>query len=322
MNVISCVLALAVAGAPSSPTTCSRTDHRCKARDYERKAERADAGHDRATYLLGAHRSYWFLYQETEAAADLCAARRTLEASLSVEGQPERQRADARAELAKLAAIARDRGIRCSDRKRPPKVAPPPKLAATSPEPEPQPPAASEVAEVAAPSLTPATAPPLAEEKQAPSARPSSRLMSPVVGPRHPFVAVGAASSPAGDRSPVEARPGRSLVIVGSTALGVGLSLGGVAAFAGSRAVELHRQGERLIDTNPDPDDAVRAQREQLANDYRAKQDLAVGTAIAGGVALIVGTALVAVGATRLRRGSSRTAFAPVPGGLVFHARF
>ncbi|MEZ4452929.1 MAG: hypothetical protein R3B09_25950 [Nannocystaceae bacterium] len=318
MNVLSYVLALAVAGAPSSPTTCSRTDHRCKARDYERKAARADAALDRATYLLGAHRSYWFLYQETEAAADLCAARRTLEASLAVEGQPERQRTDARTELSRLASIARDRGVRCGDRRQPTKSAPPPKLATPSPAQEPTPPAADEGA---ASSITAATAPPLSKE-QVESTRPSVELMPLVAGPRHPFVALGAASPPGGDRGPEAHRPGRPLVIVGSAALGLGLSLGGVAAFAGSRAVDLHREGERLIADNPDPDDAARAKREQLAIDYRAKQDLAVGTAIAGGVALIVGTALVAVGATRLRRGSSRTAFTPAFGGLVFHARF
>jgi hypothetical protein len=44
--------------------------------------------------------------------------------------------------------------------------------------------------------------------------------------------------------------------------------------------------------------------------------------AVVGGTTLVVGAVLVGVGARRFARVTSRAALLPMPGGLVFRARF
>ena len=92
MSATACTLAavLVFEAAAASPATeeCPLTDNRCKAGQYERRAATAPTPAQRALYLYGAYRSYMLLFENTADRADLCAARRTLDASLTVAGQP------------------------------------------------------------------------------------------------------------------------------------------------------------------------------------------------------------------------------------------
>ena len=97
MSATACTLAavLMFEAAASPPVTeeCPLTDNRCKAGLYERRASTAPNAAQRAQYLYAAYRSYLFLFEKTGAPRDLCAARRSLDASLAVADQPQALRA-------------------------------------------------------------------------------------------------------------------------------------------------------------------------------------------------------------------------------------
>lgn len=311
MNTISGILAvlLALQGpAPASTpdgASCDLTDNRCKAGRFERQAEQAASPSQRALYLYAAHRSYMSLHKETGDMRDLCDARRAFDRSLAVEGLSAEQRASIEEGRAELETRERKAGGRCGrTAKRPrstesaaPKMSPRP---ATLTVIEPETPAATKDDPV---DLLPVTV------GQRSSPQPIARLTD-----------VSPAPSPP---APAPARRGRPLVIAGGVTLGFGLSLVGLAGYSGRRALEVHQAGVQLHeDVQGPPDDDARTRDAELEREYRRMGSVALGTAIAGGVTVIVGTALVAVGGRRLARTASNTALVPVPGGLAFHARF
>ena len=118
-------------------------------------------------------------------------------------------------------------------------------------------------------------------------------------------------------------RVNRRLVIAGSVTLALGLSLVGVAGYAGSQRIEARRASLELL-----AEAQGRATTEQTAQDlalrdtYRTMGHLALGTSLAGGAAVLVGTTLAVIGGRRLARVARRIALGPRPGGLVIHARF
>ncbi len=104
---------------------------------------------------------------------------------------------------------------------------------------------------------------------------------------------------------------------------GLGLSLVGIAGYAGSQRIEARRASLELL-----AEAQGRATAEQTAQDialrdrYQTMGHLALGTSLAGGAAVLVGVTMAAVGGRRLARITRRMALGPLPGGLVFHARF
>ncbi len=126
MSATACTLAavLVFEAAAASPATeeCPLTDNRCKAGQYERRAATAPTPAQRALYLYGAYRSYMLLFENTADRADLCAARRTLDASLAVAGQPPGQRATSRTKRAELVAREHQEGADCKSVARRPRV--------------------------------------------------------------------------------------------------------------------------------------------------------------------------------------------------------
>jgi hypothetical protein len=105
--------------------------------------------------------------------------------------------------------------------------------------------------------------------------------------------------------------------------LALGLSLVGVAGYAGSQRIEARRASlELLAEAQGHATAEQTAQDLALRDTYRTMGHLALGTSLAGGAAVLVGTTLAAIGGRRLARVARRLALGPRPGGLVIHARF
>lgn len=329
MSALACTLAAAFMfeAAVSPPVTdeCPLTDNRCKAGLYERRSATAPTPAQSAKYLYAAYRSYLFLFDKTGDARDVCAARRALDASLAVDGQPQAQRTMSESMRADLDSRQRQAGADCRSvarRLRVKKTAAP--LVAQRPAPEP-------------PADTPPQ-PPTASAPPAHTADPgASAPPSPVKRTRTGLLADVETLPPATTHQPSEAillpvparslstehRPGRGLVIAGGVTLGVGVALTAAAGFMGRRMVHTRQQIIALGDsvdgfatTDQDArDDALRA-------DFRATQTQTLALAIGGATTVLVAVVLSAIGGRRMARAASRTALVPAPGGLVFHARF
>lgn len=300
MIAFAAVLTVLALQAPAAD--CEVTDNACKAQQFIARARTAKP-QQRALLLFTAHRSYLAHFARTGKLRDLCAARTSFERSLAVPGQDEGQRANFEAERAELDALEKQHGARCGKpskhRSSEPAVAAAAATQATSPiaEPPPEP------------------APPT------PTTRAAEGLLavSPAE-PEHPPTSDPSLPLPA----PAKARPpGRGLLIAGGTTLGVSVVVLGVAAFAGSQVANLSYASRQLYKNEQGEGDA-----ESLIVEERLRSDLdrwvpvTVGTAIAGGTALIVGAVLVHVGLRRARGTPLRTSLVPVPGGLAIHARF
>lgn len=320
MNVVAGSLAvlLAFQGPAPAPAArgaiCDVADNRCKAERFERQAAQASSPSQRALYLHAAYRSYMGLHKETAEVRDLCEARRAFDQSLAVEGLSADQRTSFEEGRAELEARERKAGTRCGRPARQQARAPRPRSTESSaPKSSPRP----------TPVVEPAMPTSVADEPVELLPVASTQRRSP---PRPPATAVPQTDSSRASPTPaVSASPrhGRPLVIAGGATLALGLSLVGLAGYSGSRALAVHRAGVQLHeDVQGPPDDDARAKDAELEREYRRMGSIALGTGIAGGVAVIVGTALVAVGGRRLARMGSSTAFVPVPGGLAFHARF
>jgi hypothetical protein len=315
MSMIACFLAVLLAVEGPAPATtsdessCDVADNRCKAKGFERQAALASSASQRALYLQAAYRSYMGLYKETDEARVLCEARRAFEKSLAVKGLPASQRTSFEAGRVELESRERQVNARCSSSAKRAR-APMPQRAE-----DPAPLMAVSAAKPETPGRTsdgPLDLLPVSSGNRR-SPRPKAAL---AVRPEEL-----SRPSPA----PVAAPPrhGRPLVIAGSVTLGLGLSLAGVAGYAGGRALEAHREGVELHkQVQGPPDEAARSADAALEREYRRMGSLALGTAVAGGAAVIVGTALVAEGGRRLARTASSTALVPFPGGLAFRARF
>jgi hypothetical protein len=117
--------------------------------------------------------------------------------------------------------------------------------------------------------------------------------------------------------------PGRPLLIAGSVALALGVTLGAVALYSRHQALATYQEGLDLREQVPGAPDAETLARDaDLETDYGRMGQVATGTAIGGGVALLAGAVMVAIGGRRLARRGSQTAWAPRSGGLAFHVRF
>lgn len=329
MSATACTLAVVLMfEAAASPLTeeCPLTDNRCKAGLYERRAKTAPNPAQRALYLFGAYRSYLLLFEKTANLVDLCAARRALDASLAVSGQPPGQREVSRTMRAELVTRQREADADCrSVAGRSPIKKTNAPLIASRPAPTPPP----EPAPAPSDHEPPVTA---AESAQTTTTTPPARtalLADPDSGPPtvHP--------EPAPDLMPVSARrvnterlataprPGRGLVLAGGVTLGVGVALTAAAGFMGRRTADTRREVLTLhdmLDGYATEDQA--AAGDALTRDHNALRSQTVALAMAGGATLVIAVVLASVGGRRMARAASRTALVPAPGGLAFHARF
>lgn len=98
---------------PAAAGDCALTDNRCKARQYEQRGSATSLPGPRALYLYNAYRSYLILFEKDGRVDDLCEARRTLDASLAVDGQPQAQRLVSQRKHEVLASLLRQHGAHC-----------------------------------------------------------------------------------------------------------------------------------------------------------------------------------------------------------------
>ena len=307
--VMAAVIAAELAAPLPDPNACAPADSRCRAVRLVAKARAETKPGPRAMYWHAAYREYLVLHSATGAANHLCAARRALEASLAVEGQPASQRASferARGLLEEREAVS---GRACGSR-REAATRPAREGAAAGKE---RVGAAVAVEDEPAPLWLPINAAGLAADEgivAAAEPRPSESAVR------------SATSEGASDPTTEGSQRRRRLRIAGGVMLGAGLALVGVATGAGVHVAAVVREGAALKAAMPTSiDAATRAQHEALAAEYRMWAPVAVTTAIVGGAAAITGAVLL--GVSRTRAGSSaRARVVPVPGGLAVHGRF
>ena len=325
-----CILVAVLAQAEPA-AECQRDDNACKARRHERRAEAATTPEDRAYYLHLAHRSYLFSFDRSRDPADLCAARRNFDASLAVEGQSKKQREST--EAAQKDLQAREGAARAGCRKqgqtprRTQKTEPPPHVAEAD-ELRRDPPVHAQAVgmTVQGDSAAPQAEPLGAAQVPANSASTPGDLrvtQAPAIPAPTPGGLVSTdALMPVPSRR-ASPRSGRGLVIAGGASLGVGLALAGVAGYLGGRTLDARRQAAALGGTvDGYADDAQLAQDQQLTRDYEQRGTQTLALALAGGTTIVVAAVLLGVGGRRMARVATRTSIAPVPGGLVFSARF
>lgn len=310
--------------ATPTPADCALEDYRCKAERSERRAASPTLTPDqRASFLHSAHRSYLFLFDRTGQARDLCAARRTLDASLAVEGQSAEQRQRHEAGHTALASLEHTHAARCARAAKPRsrKGANPVVVASRT-----APPSTEAVTDPPPPFLA-STIPPSSDEKLRPSTPATDTPTPPTTtspstapsGPVDALMPVPQRRAPPGG----ERRPGQRLVIAGGVVLVAGLALTGAAGYLGQRMVETRRKVYDLHDTvdgfaTNDQDSTAGG----LYRDYLAMGRQTLGWALAGGTTVVIAAVLAGVGGRRMARAASRTSFVPTPGGLAFHARF
>lgn len=324
---------LAFQGATPSATRtreCEPTDNRCKAALFVRRAAAAVLPKERGLYLHAAHRSYLALFDQTGEEQHLCAARKTYEQSLAVEGQPDKQRESFVALLGDLTTREAKQRVRCTrGAKGAAKASPliaaaggPSKVAPVAEGPAPSPAVAATTATVghATGSTDPvrATKPQMLLLEPAPTSEPATTELMPVVRGPAPSDRKREAV-----RVKEDEHPGRRLVIAGGVTLGAGLVLSSVAGYMGGRLLGTRRQAEELlgeIDGYSSLEQGAR--NDALERDYRRLGPPTLALALAGGASVVVAAVLLAVGGRRMSRAPSRTALIPVPGGLALHTRF
>jgi hypothetical protein len=319
--------ALLLLEAPAAAEECALTDNRCRAGMYERRAAKAPSAGKRALFLYTAYRSYFFLFEKTGDARDLCAARRALDSSLAVADQPQAQREKSEHMRDALADRERAEGARCKGvAGRRIKKADAPLLVARHAAPVEPPPGPA--------------APPDSPTNPAAADSPATTATTPVAHPRPNTIAParGRGTTPTGRRGPdarapgararavnpaTTPRPGRGLVIAGGVTLGVGVALTAAAASMGRRMLDTRQKVfalDNMIDDYATTDQATTGNA--LLREYDAMNRQTLALALASGATVIVAALLVGVGGRRMARAASRTALIPAPGGLVFHARF
>ena len=309
--------ALLLLEAPAAEE-CALTDNRCRAGMYERRAAKAPSAGQRALFLYTAYRSYFFLFEKTGDARDLCAARRALDASLAVEGQPPSLRAKsetARTELlaredqqdAHCGSVSRRRRARPADA---PLVARGSQLPAGPPPDEPTPPLLAKPEPSAASEAGARTsALQLLADADTASTQPAEVTLLPVEARQVDI-----------PRAP---RPGQGLVIAGGVTLGVGAALAAGAGLAGRRMSDTSREIIALSERVDGYATADQAARDAgLRSDYEAQRHQRLALALGSGATIVVAMILAGVGGRRMARAASQSAFLPAPGGLVFRFRF
>ena len=331
MIVLSHALAVLLA-QPATTAACDFEDNHCKARRHERRAAAASKSDDRAYYLHLAHRSYLFAFDKSGDHAELCAARRTFDASLAIEGQSDKQRESTLATRADLTAREGKAQTRCANPKTKHERRTQKQRPLVTDSGAWQAPRASGLT-ATSPSMTSNAmaaphehaAGPTGDASAAPSAGPTPAdppILLPVggrAGTRPP-------TFPLPEGAPIEVRktrPGRTLVIAGGVTLGVGLALAGVAGYLGGRTLGVRRQAadlELIVDAYAD--DHQLAQDQHLTRDYERMGTQTLVLALTGGTTIVVAAVLLGVGGRRMARVASRTSLVPAPGGLVFRARF
>ena len=277
---------------------------------------------------------------------DLCAARRTFDASLAVDGQPTAQREKFEAERDDLVAHERKQHARCRSAAKRRIQKPDPPLIAHQPKPaSPEASSGSEPSQAAIPGEpndSNATKPlpvdgmrvvelrpPDAANPVLPMQEPPSddalmpvnagrvRLMPRVDGPRP-----GRGDDLRPDRGG-DPRPGRGLVIAGGVTLGVAVALMAGAGVTGRRMADTRQTivalGDGVDGHVTTGQDAV---EDALRQDYWAVKHQTTALALGAGATALVAVVLASVGGRRMARAASRTALVPFLGGLALHARF
>ncbi|MCY1071909.1 hypothetical protein OV090_44605 [Nannocystis sp. RBIL2] len=323
------LLAFEAAASPTSGARkCELTDNRCKAELFVQRAKEAKSDEQRALYLNVAHRSYLALFDKTGEARHLCAARRLFDRSVAIKNQSAEQRASFEKLRGDLTTREREAKVRCEGPAKQPKAEAPllmgksgvptdpgvagnasveasPGVAASA-----EPPASSAVS-VEASASTPQAADSIAPAKPGSDRQREDELL-PVS--RRSLPPAKSSSSP---------RAGRDLVIGGGVALGLGVVLASVVTYTGVGMHEVQRQARELRDkVDGHATDGQLAQDAALRREYERLGPPTLALALAGGAATVVGAVLVGVGARRMARRPSQTAFIPVPGGVAFRARF
>jgi hypothetical protein len=319
VSPIACSLAalLTLQAAPASPSECPLIDNRCKAERFVQRAATATSSAVRAKYLEAAHGSFLASYDTSHDVRDLCAARRTFDQTLAALGT---ETATKRLEPLEQELEKREqaRRPRCAPgpRKTPdaPIVARARPLTQVSPAP---PPAGTPTPEA------PSTTAPSSERDLMPVSTAHRAPTTRGIPEASPAIALVDAPGPTAPMRLNPSRADRRLVIAGSVTLALGLSLVGVAGYAGSQRIEARRASlELLADAQGHATAEQTAQDLALRDTYQTMGHLALGTSLAGGAAVLVGTTLAVIGGRRLARVARRIALGPLPGGLVFHARF
>jgi hypothetical protein len=324
VSPIACSLAalLTLQAAPAGPSECPLTDNRCKAERFVQRAATAASSALRAKYLEAAHGSFLASYDTSRDVRDLCAARRTFDQTLAALGT----------ETATKRLEPLEQELEKREQARRPRCAPGPRKTPNAPVV-----ARARPLTEASPTSPPAgltSAPPSKSEVPSPTPPSSERDLMPVstahrapttrgISQASPAIALTDAPGPTAPTRLNPSRADRRLVIAGSVTLALGLSLVGVAGYAGSQRIEARRASLELL-----ADAQGHATAEQTAKDlalrdtYRTMGHLALGTSLAGGAAVLVGTTLAVIGGRRLARVARRLALGLLPGGLVIHARF
>ncbi len=354
MKTIACLLtaALVVEVAPAavttkrSPNECAPADDICRAEILVARAKAETDPRRRAIDWNAACRAYLAAHSKSGKVEELCAARRSCEASLAIEGLSASTRTsleNARVRLEEREASAGRPA--CGKTTQKPQGREGPRVArAAAPKAEAPrveaPPAwmSGAVGEVEVPKIAErAEAPVAGADVEAPRVAEADAVLAGdrarAIGQSEPQPLAGVEAAEETALLPVKGstnvrpqesragRSGRGLVIAGGTALGVGLGLGALAAWAGSRATLAYDEGTKLHESVDGPPDAVqRARDEELAAEYRRMGAVALVSGIAGGVAVFSGAVLVGVGGRRLRQADA--ALLPAPGGLAMRVRF
>jgi hypothetical protein len=266
VSPIACSLAalLVLEAAPAGSSECPLTDNRCKAERFVQRAATAASSAVRAKYLEAAHGSFLALYDAAGDVRDLCAARRTFDQTLAA--------LDAEAATKRLAPLEHE--LEKRERARRPRCAPGPRKAPKAPalvsaeslararppanmgpkaDVSPSPPAAP---------IVPPTSPeralmPVPVAQRAPVTPSTSSETMRIPGPSatkrdaparaDPPAARWDASAPAEPTRNDPVRAGRRLIIAGSVTAGLGLSLVGVAGYAGSQRIEARHASLELL---------------------------------------------------------------------------
>ena len=112
--------------------------------------------------------------------------------------------------------------------------------------------------------------------------------------------------------------------IAGAALVGLGVGLLGAGGYGLAGMITTKRSGYALVDDAGDgPATPTQLARDaELRDDYAASSRLALGAGIAGGVAAIVGAALLGVSRRHKARSGRLSTIQPTGGGLVLTARF
>ena len=332
MKTIACLLtaALTLEGAPSavrtkrSPNECAPADDICRAEILVARAKAQTDPRRRAIDWNAACRAYLAAHAKSGATEELCAARRTCEASLATEGLTANVRAsleNARVRLEEREASAGRPACGKTTTQKPPGREGPRVARAAAPT------AAAPTVEASPAwingSVGEVEAPKIAEGAEARAAGVDAAKPHPeeVAVAEETTLLPVTRSTDVRHQDRRAGRPGRGLVIAGGAGLGLGLGLGALAAWAGSRASSAYDDGMKLHESVDGPPDAVqRARDEELAAEYRRMGAVALVSGIAGGVAFFSGAVLAGLGGRRLRQADA--ALLPAPGGLAMRVRF